>query len=356
MLTFTRNEKNRHTCVHNVFIDHYMEKADGEYVKVYLMLLRMDGEQGADCTLETVARKLELTDAKVRRALEYWESEGLMHLQYSHGELSGVVFVDCPKVPDEGVEEAVSEKPVRTDTAETPAEAPEAKGFPAPDDVQFDVETLDDFSRDENVKELFYTLECYLKRSLSNLECRRYLYMSRVLKLPTEVIEYIAEQCISTGHESIHYITKVARNMANKGIATVKEAKENFRVYSRDYYEVMKAMGIRNAITPTQEEFLDRWFAKHSKEMILEAVRRTILQLNQANLTYIDAILKDWEKAGITTLQEAEAESARHAKVQEEKSRKATRPEHANVKTAADFPQRDIDYTAIELELLRRNM
>ena len=56
------------TVISNEFIDRYLAAASGEYVKVYLYLLR-HGEETV--TMEAVAQDLQYTEADVRRALAY---------------------------------------------------------------------------------------------------------------------------------------------------------------------------------------------------------------------------------------------------------------------------------------------
>ena len=63
------------TVVSNAFIDTYMTAANGEYVKVFLYLLRHDGEE---VTVSAIADALDHTEADVKRALAYWEEAGLL--------------------------------------------------------------------------------------------------------------------------------------------------------------------------------------------------------------------------------------------------------------------------------------
>ena len=63
------------TLVANEFIDRYMPSANGEYVKVYLYLLRHAGEEVGQAE---IADALELTEGDVRRALIRWQRDGLL--------------------------------------------------------------------------------------------------------------------------------------------------------------------------------------------------------------------------------------------------------------------------------------
>ena len=63
------------TVVANEFLDKYMPKANGDYVKVYLYLLK-NRVNGID--VETIAEHLQLTEGDVRRAIRYWEEQGIV--------------------------------------------------------------------------------------------------------------------------------------------------------------------------------------------------------------------------------------------------------------------------------------
>ena len=66
------------TMVANEFIDRYMAVANGEYVKVYLYLLRHDGRE---ITVGEIADALNHTESDVKRAIAsgfvwaYWKTQ-----------------------------------------------------------------------------------------------------------------------------------------------------------------------------------------------------------------------------------------------------------------------------------------
>ena len=63
------------TIIDNVFIDRLMPDAPGEYLKVYLYLLRHQPEMPG---ISAIADALDHTEADVRRALRYWEQAGAL--------------------------------------------------------------------------------------------------------------------------------------------------------------------------------------------------------------------------------------------------------------------------------------
>lgn len=66
------------TPVADAFIDNYMAAANGEYVKVYLYILRHQNQE--DLTLEQIADALNHTEADVKRAINYWLKAGVLEM------------------------------------------------------------------------------------------------------------------------------------------------------------------------------------------------------------------------------------------------------------------------------------
>ena len=77
-LTLTNHAQSTTTVLENEFIDQHMAKANGEYVKVYLLLLRHLHTASGTLTISEIADKLECTEKDVTRALNYWKTQGLL--------------------------------------------------------------------------------------------------------------------------------------------------------------------------------------------------------------------------------------------------------------------------------------
>ena len=75
--TPVHNISDQITILNNHFIDDILPKADGEYVKIYLMLVRLQ-TAGEPVSVEILADRLELTQKDILRALSYWEREGVL--------------------------------------------------------------------------------------------------------------------------------------------------------------------------------------------------------------------------------------------------------------------------------------
>ena len=66
------------TLIPNTFFDIFMPDANGEFVKVYLYLMRYFQSGCLNLSVLKIADTLHLTDGDVERALKYWASKGLL--------------------------------------------------------------------------------------------------------------------------------------------------------------------------------------------------------------------------------------------------------------------------------------
>ncbi|KLU67763.1 MULTISPECIES: DnaD domain protein [Desulfosporosinus] len=86
-------------------------------------------------------------------------------------------------------------------------------------------------------------------------------------------------------------------------------------------------------LTSIECENLDRWLATHfSEELIIEALRRGV-SAGIRNFRYLDSILREWEKKGLRTKMEVEAEDAYFQARQE---KKVSRPKKQGPKTSSN--------------------
>lgn len=83
-------------------------------------------------------------------------------------------------------------------------------------------------------------------------------------------------------------------------------------------------------LTHLECENIDRWLSSHfSEELIIEALRRGV-SAGIRNFRYLDSILREWEKKGLRTRAEIEAEDAYF---QSRQDRKVTKPKNIVPKT-----------------------
>ena len=83
------------TVVSNRFIDVYMPRANGSYVKIYLYLLRCISDASTNMSLDLIADRLDETEKDIMRALKYWEDTGILTVNRSiSGQITNVTLLD----------------------------------------------------------------------------------------------------------------------------------------------------------------------------------------------------------------------------------------------------------------------
>lgn len=328
---------NRTTILPNIFIDRYMPQANGEYVKLYLYLLRVVSA-GKMISLGEIAETLEHTEKDIHRALSYWQREGLLQLTFDENDtLSGIRFLDP--------EASVSSKP---DTAEAAA-ALESDPFRK---VPLSADRTAELSSQDDIQQLIYIASKYIGKPLSPTEISNILYFYDTLHFSADLIEYLIEYCVSKGSKSSHYMEKVALEWAKEGIRTVAEAKQSTNLYNRNYYKILNAFGIkgRGPVKP-EVECMERWLNTwhFTIDLITEACGRTISQTQRPNFQYADKILEEWHKAKVRHLSDLKELDAEHAK---KKKSTEPKPKAASTNRFNNFHQRDYDFDELEKQLL----
>lgn len=293
------------------FIDHYMPEANGEYVKVYLLLLRCQASPNRELTISGIADILDDTEKDVIRALKYWKKQGLLDYEIT--------------------EEAVSSAP-RAD-----AQAPEAanvqeQAAPSPENVTR-------FRNRKELKELLFVAEQYLGKTLSATDMKTITYFYDELGMSTDLIEYLIEYCVENGHKSMHYIQKVALSWADRKIRTPEEAKQSAAFYSKSCYGVLKAFGITGRSPAVSElAYIQRWSGEYgfSDELILEACNRTMNSIHQPSFDYAESILKSWLEGGAKNRKDVEALDLAY---QKEKLERKEKRQGRSASSSAETPK-----------------
>ena len=79
------------TVIPNTFFDEYLPRANGEFLKIYLYLLRWLSHSDHALSLSGIADIFFMTENDVTRALKYWEAEGLLRLTFDRdGTIAGI--------------------------------------------------------------------------------------------------------------------------------------------------------------------------------------------------------------------------------------------------------------------------
>ena len=98
MITLQNSRNAEVTVLTNNFIDNYMPEANGEFVKVYIYLLRLLSDASVPFSLEQMADHFFCTERDIVRALKYWEKVNLLTLTYRSNEDITDITLNVPPV------------------------------------------------------------------------------------------------------------------------------------------------------------------------------------------------------------------------------------------------------------------
>ena len=353
------------TFVPNIFIDEYMTQANGEYVKIYLYLLRNLNQSAQNFSLSAIADHFDCTERDILRALKYWEKLRLFRLEFDNEQnLAGICVLNAQNPPAPLTPAAFPATDTLKKEAVSPVQKESKTGNVTDQFIQatdtgrrtYTMDEIRNFNSRENVRELIFITEQYLGRTLTRSDLNIIFFWYDELKLPTDVIEVIIENCVAKGKSSLYYMQKVAEDFASRNIRTVKEAKTAMNQGSSLYYAVLKAFGIRGRnLVPAEQDFLNQWSDRmgFSTEVIEEACSRTIRSTHEANFAYANSILKKWHENGIRTLDDIAKSDSLYQQTQKNYPQKSAAP---NNNRFINFQQRDNDYEDLQKQLLQKSM
>lgn len=344
------------TYVPNTFIDKYMTHADGEFVKIYLYLLRCMNGPSRTLTVSDIADKFDNTERDVQRALKYWEKMNLLRLEYKEETLSGICLTST------GADTYVPSSRTRVHSfVNVERTAPAKASAPNPADTGISKEQLTQFSEDETVQELMFVAERYLGHQLNCEESRAILYWLDNLGFSQDMIDYLLEYCVAKNCPSIKYMNKIALEWSKQGIQTLTEAKEAIFRNSELVHAIMRAYGIcGRTLTDVEIETVREWLRMgFSNEMIVAACQKTMANVHKASFGYTNKILQGWKAQNIRTINDVKLSDAQFKEANQKKYAAAKQaavrtPKAGSASTFHNFTQRTYDYDKLEQELLTR--
>ena len=357
------------TTVSDIFIDQYMPKANGEFVKVYLYLLRATGSGAGIATISEIADHFSNTEADIVRALNYWASEGILQVQTgADGQIMGInlcsLAVSGMQAAQNNIQSDVADNATQNNmqsgvinnavqnnmqsnvvnnVAQSNIQSNvvnnavqnisgadsqvqdsvveklknQATDKAAPLQKEYTLDEIKEFRKNPDISELFFIIETYLKHTLSSTDTNMVLYWLDELHFSTDLVEYLVEYCITKGHSSLRYMNKVALGWADAGIKTVDQAKDDAAAHSQIYYSVMKALGItgRNLVD-SEVSLINKWVGEYGfdMELVKAACSKTISAIQKPSFEYTDSILTNWRKKDVHTLKDVEVLDANFAK------------------------------------------
>ena len=278
MSTFLfKSRGSNYTPVSNIFIDKFMPKARGEFVKVYLLGLKycVSGELGVSSQI--MASALHLLETDVLNAWNYWNDENVIKMiPVDNMGNYNIEFLEISDVLE-----------VKEDN----------------------INLLEELNKN-STKDMLQDIEKLLGRPLSSKEMTMYIGWLKDFNFLPELILLLIQYCASKGKTDCRYIEKIAIAWFDSKIKTVDDAQTFIKKHEDKWIKIRKILnylGIKDAeIMKPQEEMLDKWINTFNfpTDVIFKACDVCFQRINKADFKYIDGILSSWYKDGIKTLED----------------------------------------------------
>lgn len=347
------------TSVSNVFIDEYMNKANGEFVKIYLHLLRMVSkmkDEPEEFSTEKIADHFGILESDVYRALTYWNEEEVLSLSFNdEGKIEGVLLNNYIQTkPASGrilhQDESVDVNMLAKASGESVAvPASSSSEYIVPKKTKRTASEIMKLSDDSRIKELCFLAEQYLSITLSPAATNSIIYMVEDLRLDSDLIEHLLE----SGETSLPKIEKKAVAYAKAGIATLEDAKQDEMLREKIVGAIYKVFGQDSPAPVKREiEFIAKWHNdfKFSDEIIIEACHRTMAHTHKGSFEYTDSILTNWYNQGALSMEAIEKLDDEHSKKQSSKFKKTSKKASKN-----KIESHTYDFNELEKKLAKSN-
>lgn len=331
------------TVVSNLFIDEYMKDANDAQLKIYLYLLRVMSA-GGSTSVSDIADQFNHTEKDVIRALRYWEKKSLLTLEYDSAKnLSGIQLLDITRRPGN---DTVSLAPLVP--LPSKQEAPQEK--PAFSKPAYSLDDLKEFKNNEETSQILFVAEQYIGKPLSPSEIKTILFFTDKLHFSEDLIDYLIQYCVGKGKKDFRYIEKVAISWAEEGITTPGQAAKTVLKYDKTVYDTMKALGKSGIPTKTEADYALKWVKTYgfTKDIILEACRRTVMATDKHRFEYADSILNSWHQKQVHHKSDIKALDEAYTK----NKTLSSKPQSTGAGQFNQFMHNDYDFDALEKEIL----
>lgn len=321
MSTFMfKNKNTEYTPISNVFIDRFMPKSRGEYVKVYLLGLRycLSGEIGVNSS--SIASSLHLLESDVMNAWNYWNDEGVIKItQIDNMGNFSIEFLDLNALSPESGDK---------------------------------VNLLSEL-KNSSIKDMMEDIEKLLARPLSNKEMTMYLSWLKDYNFSPELLLLLIQYSVSKGKTDYRYIEKIAIAWHDAKIKTVDDAQSFIKMHEDKWLnikKILKYLGIQTSdVMKPQEQMIEKWLNvyKFPLEIIYKACDICFERLNKAEFKYIDGILNNWFTHDIKTLEDIEKKDKMKGSFKKNNYNGNNKNDSFN-----NYEQRSYDYEDLEKKLL----
>ena len=290
-------------AVPNIVADAHLKLASGLSVKVLLLVL----PRGGQVEIPEMAALLGQSATDIQDAVNHWVAQGVLAEAGTACSETEVLTVQAPAPAEEP-----SAAPLRKETvlaaAPEPDTGPRKVTTLSSSRPRLTTQEINELARqDENITYLLQETQTVLGKPLTPVASSTMASLYSYTGMQPDLILMLVHYCVSIGKDSMRYIERVADDWMDKGIDSHEKAEaEILRLTRQNGMEnkVKTAFGIYDrSLVPSEKEYIRTWTDVYKLELdlIRLAYERSVEIKGKLSFAYINGILGNWHKAGVTT-------------------------------------------------------
>ncbi len=302
------DNNNLFTAINNTFIDKYMAQAHGDYIKVYIYLIRLFSSSDRAFDTKNVATALDITESDLIKAIKYWNEKGLIHTVIKDDE---IISIDILSLTNPTINSKAMPKKEKTEADILPFTV-------VPKKNSFDAELFEKYSNDDDFMIFTKIVGKYFNRNLNSNDINILIDLIANKKMTYDVLEFLVEQLANNGIRTLKTLEKKALTFYENDIKSLEEAKAFYNNSSKKYANIFKKL-VKNvddhSVSDRDIATIDTWIYEYKMpyDLIYLACKRTNKFLKKFSekdelghkINYTNITLENWYHKGIKTCDEA---------------------------------------------------
>lgn len=308
-------------AVPSEIVDKHIKLAGAAQLKVILWFLRHAGE---NFTTDDIAQALLMQSADVRDCMQYWEQMGVISIE------KGIITPSSEKAETLSTETETKSEPVAVQNEANPQSTAKINiiaenqpdiqkekskkrliSRPEKPDMKYLARRMEE---DSSIAYLMQSADEIFGRMTGNNDKATLLLIHEYDGLPVEVIIMLLQYAFSIGKGNMRYIEKMAISWADEEITSLDRAEKKIKQLTsgRNAAKLVQRIIGLDEHSPTEKEtaYAEKWVNlwKFTPDMIRKAYEICVDAKGKYIQKYTDSVLDRWHNAGISTVEQANAE------------------------------------------------
>lgn len=263
-----------------------------------------------DFNLTDAAEELGTDESEFMSAVAVWEARGVLVIERRGTKKSRAskssTATDSPK------KERAKEPPKKqTDSTvkKSSRRTSQLPGYTMEESAAF-------LEQNKASAEIIDSCENIIGKIFTTAETNIVIGMLDHLALSGDYILLLFAHAASIGKNSVRYIERLAISFFDRGITEYAELEQELAAIKRASELETRVRAIfglgRRALTSKEEKFIRSWSTKlcYGEDIIRRAYEITVNNTNEPSMDYANAVLENWYKANLKTLEEVDASLA----------------------------------------------